>query len=129
MTDQLSKDVEQLKAHVDDMRHGQSEIKESIKEIAHALTDLVSIRKDNEAILKRMEAHDDEIRKLREKAHELSNVVQAHSIIVPTHTNLLDKMAETETSIRIQMARNSVIAGFGSAIITSAIMLFMKGHV
>jgi len=127
MTDQLSKDVEQLKAHVDDMRNGQGEIKESIKDIAHALKDLVEIRKDNEALLRRMEAHDAEIRKLRDKSHHISNVVQAHEILIPTHAKSLEKISDMETSIRIQMARNSVIAGLGSAIITSALVLFLKG--
>jgi len=127
MTDQLSKDVEQLKAHVDDMRNGQGEIKESIKDIAHALNDLVEIRKDNEAMLRRMEAHDAEIRLLRDKSHKISNMVQAHEILIPTHTKSLEKIADMETSIRIQMARNSVIAGLGSALITSALVLFLRG--
>jgi len=127
MTDQLSKDVEQLKAHVDDMRSGQGEIKESIKDIAHALKDLVEIRKDNEAMLRRMEAHDVEIGRLRDKSHKISNMVQAHEILIPAHAKSLEKIADMETSIRIQMARNSVIAGFGSAIITSALVLFLKG--
>jgi len=127
MTDQLSKDVEQLKAHVDDMRNGQCEIKESIKDIAHALKDLVEIRKDNEAMLRRMEAHDIEIGKLRDKSHKISNMVQAHEILIPTHAKSLEKIADMGTSIRIQMARNSVIAGLGSAIITSALVLFLKG--
>jgi len=127
MTDQLSKDVEQLKAHVDDMRNGQGEIKESIKDIAHALKDLVEIRKDNEAMLRRMEAHDAEIRLLRDKSHKISNMVQAHEILIPMHSDSIKTMKNDETNMQIQLAKVGVISGLGGAIITTALGLFLKG--
>ena len=122
MTDQITKDVEHLKAQMDGMRSGQDDIKESIKEIAHALNELLSLRKAHDI-------HDIEIGRLREASHKHANLIQVYEsklIFLDRLSDRLDRIEKIETDMRINMAKNSVISSIVTTMIIGFMMFAMK---
>jgi len=99
------------------MSDGQDDIKDSIKEIAKALNELLALRKAHDI-------HGMELSKLRESSHKHSNMLQAHELkleAAKATEKRVETMRSTETNIRIDMAKNSVIAGLVSAIIVGVV--------
>jgi len=125
MPDQLTKDVEHLKAQMDGMSVVQGEIKNCLNKIADSLAELTALRKLHDV-------HDTEITKLREASHKYANMLQVHELKIEANEKLdakVNKVIDDEVDTRIIVAKYSVYASLIASGITALVLVFIKGAV
>jgi len=122
MTDTIIKDVEHLKAQMDNMKDTQDDIRDSIKEIAHALNELIMLRKQHDY-------HESELVKMRERSHKHANAIQTNTLKIEMLEKLpsqIDEIRKSETGIKINQAKSGVIISLITSVITAIAILSIK---
>jgi len=120
---QVELDVEHLKAQMDAMTKTQNDIRDSIKDIANAISGILELRKAHDY-------HEAELTRLRESSHKQANHIQRLSYCNEQIEKLSKRIAEVEkieVNMRIKIATHSAVIGLVNALITAGLIFGLKG--